>query len=64
MVARTKIEPAALVVTFTRDGEDPVRVEAVDGAQALLRAVALLLAHRRLQAGDRLLIDSANDPNG
>jgi hypothetical protein len=60
MVARIKHEPDALVVVFERDGEEPVRVAAADGDKALVRAVALLLAHRRLHAGDRLWIEAAD----
>jgi hypothetical protein len=56
MVARTRHGPDALMVTFERDGEDPIRIEAADGDRAMFRAVAILLAHRRLQAGDRLTV--------
>jgi hypothetical protein len=59
MVARTKPEPDALVVTFERDGEEPVRITAANGEKAVLRAVAILLAHRKLHAGDRLWIKVA-----
>ena len=58
MVARVKHEPDALVVTFERDGEEPIRLEAADGDKALLRAVAILLAHRKLHAGDRLTVEA------
>jgi hypothetical protein len=61
MVARTKSAPAALVVTFERDGEEPVRIEVADGDKAVLRAVALLLAHRMLHAGDRLTVTTSDD---
>ena len=43
MVTHIKPQPNALVVVFERDGEKPVRVEAIHGEKALLRAVALLL---------------------
>ncbi len=59
MVARTRHEPEALAVVFERDGEEQVRVEAADGEKAVLRAVAILLAHRKLHAGDRLWIEAA-----
>jgi hypothetical protein len=59
MVARTKHEPDTLLVVFERDGEEPVRIAAADGEKAVLRAVAILLAHRKLHAGDRLWIKAA-----
>jgi hypothetical protein len=60
MVARIKPEPNALVVEFERDGEEPVRVAAANGEKAVLRAVAILLAHQKLHAGDRLWIKAAD----
>jgi hypothetical protein len=60
MVARIKPEPEGLVVVFERDGEEPVRVEAADGEKAVLRAVALLLAHSKLVVGDRLTVEAAD----
>lgn len=60
MVARVRKEPDVLVVTFERDGEEPVRIEAADGEKALLRAVALLLAYSKLHAGDRLRVEAAD----
>jgi hypothetical protein len=56
MVARVKHEPDALAVVFERDGEEPIRIEVADGDKALLRAVAILLAHRRLHVGDKLTV--------
>ena len=56
MVARTRPESDALTVTFERDGEEPIRIEAADGDRAMVRAVAILLAHRKLQPGDRLTV--------
>jgi hypothetical protein len=63
MVARVKPDPGALVVVFERDGDPPVRVEVPDGHKALIRALILLLTYPKLQAGDRLLVESADDPN-
>jgi hypothetical protein len=60
MVARIRREPDILVVVFERDGEEPVRVEVADGEKAVLRAVAILLAHRKLHVGDHLWIDAAD----
>ena len=60
MVARTKSEPDALVVVFERDGEDPVRVEVINGEKAVLRAVTILLAHSKLHVGDCLTIEAAD----
>jgi hypothetical protein len=60
MVARIKPESEALVVVFERDGEEPVRVAAADGEKAVLRAVTILLAHRKLHVGDRLWIEAAD----
>jgi hypothetical protein len=60
MVARVKHEPDALAVVFERDGEEPIRVEAADGEKAVLRAVTILLAHRRLHVGDKLTVTAAD----
>jgi hypothetical protein len=59
MVARTKSKPAALVVVFERDGEEPKRVKASSGRQALAFAVGLLITNRELQPGDRLTVEAA-----
>ena len=60
MVTRIKPQPNALVVVFERDGEKPVRVEAIHGEKALVRAVALLLARSNLHVGDRLTVEAAD----
>jgi hypothetical protein len=62
MVARTLLDPDRLLVQFERDGEPLVRVQAIDGEKAVLRAVTLLLAHKRLRVGDRLSIVTAPGP--
>ncbi len=59
MVARVRHEPEAVVVVFERDGEEPVRVEAINSEKALIRALILLLAHSKLHAGDCLRIEPA-----
>jgi hypothetical protein len=60
MVARTRSEPDALVVVFERDGEEPVRVEVINGDKALLRAVAVLMAKSKLHVGDCLRVEAAD----
>ncbi len=59
MVARVRSEPGALVVVFERDGEEPVRVEAINNEKALIRALSILLAHSKLLVGDRMRIEAA-----
>jgi hypothetical protein len=61
MVARTKPEPAALVVTFTRDGEVIERSHARDGRQAVLRAASIVIGQGELHAGDVLRVVAAAD---
>ena len=60
MVARTRSEPKALVVVFERDGEEPVRLEAINGEKALIRALIILLAHSKLHVGDCLRVEAAD----
>jgi len=60
MVARIKPQPHALAVVFERDGEKPVRIEAIHGEKALVRAVALLLRRSKLHVGDRLTVEAAD----
>jgi hypothetical protein len=60
MVARTKPKPTALAVVFERDGEEPIRVEAINSEKALVRAVALLLKRSTLHVGDRLSVEAAD----
>jgi hypothetical protein len=60
MVARTRHEPEARVVVFERDGEEPIRVEVINGEKALIRALIILLAHSKLHVGDRLRIEAAD----
>jgi hypothetical protein len=60
MVAHTRHEPDALVVVFERDGEEPIRIEAINGEKALIRALTILLAHPKLHVGDCLRIEAAD----
>jgi hypothetical protein len=60
MIGRVKREPSGLTITFERDGEEPVLVSVTDGTGALRRAVEMLLANRKLQAGDRLTVEAAD----
>jgi hypothetical protein len=61
MVARTRPEPAALVVTFERDGEVIERSHARDGRQAVLRAANIIIGQGELHAGDVLRIVPADE---
>jgi hypothetical protein len=58
MIPRVKPQPAAVAVVFERDGEEPVRAEAIHGKEALARAVGLLLRHTKLHVGDRLTVEA------
>jgi fructoselysine-6-P-deglycase FrlB-like protein len=60
MVARCRRETGTLAVTFSRDGEPPESLQAADGRQAIQLAVALLLDHRKLRAGDRLTVEATD----
>jgi hypothetical protein len=61
MVARCRRrETGTLQVVFSRDGEPPERLQAVDGRDAVAQAVGLLLQHRKLRAGDRLTVELAH----
>jgi hypothetical protein len=44
---------------FERDGKEPVRIEAINGKKALIRALNILLAHSNLHVGDCLRVDAA-----
>ncbi len=58
--ARMRQKPVPLVVIFTRDDEDPIRIEVEDDQKAALKAVTVILQRGRLQAGDRLTIEAAD----
>jgi hypothetical protein len=57
MAARSK---PSLTVVFERAGKAPVRIEANDGKQAMLRVAAMLLANQELRPGDRITVETAD----
>ncbi len=59
MVARCWRKPRALAVVFQRDGQPPERLFVDNGRQAVTRVIALLIAHRELQPGDRPTVEAA-----
>jgi hypothetical protein len=65
MVGRTRPEPNALVVTFSRDGEEPDALFAKDGQQAWRHAVTLIAKREWLLSGDTLNVrrTEADDDN-
>jgi hypothetical protein len=44
-----------------RNGEEPERLRADDGRDALLFALAMLIKHGRLLVGDKLSVAAADD---
>jgi hypothetical protein len=64
MPAYTRSEPAALVIQFDRDGEEPQK-ELVGGRgeRVLLFAVAMLIRRQELRLHDRLTVCAA-EPDG
>ncbi len=60
MVSRCWQKPQALAVVFQRDGKPPERLSVDNGRQAVTRVIALLIAHRELQPGDRLTVEAAD----
>lgn len=61
MVARTRPEQASLVVTFSRDGEEPESMIARDGERAWAHAIALITQYEELQHGDTITVRRAED---
>jgi hypothetical protein len=61
MVARTRPEPRSLVVRFSRDGEPVETQRAVDGQQARLLAIGMMVARRILLVGDALHVIAGPD---
>lgn len=57
MVARTRPEPNALLVIFSRDGERDDARTVKDGATAARVAALMIAAHAPLLAGDQLTIN-------
>jgi hypothetical protein len=56
VVARTRPESHALVVTFSRDGEEPEEMFASDGQRAWRDAITLIAKREWLLCGDTLTI--------
>jgi hypothetical protein len=56
VVARTRPESHALVVTFSRDGEEPEEMFAGDGQRAWQNAIALIAKRELLLSGDTLTV--------
>ena len=61
MVARTRPESHALVVTFSRDGEEPEEMFASDGQRAWRNAITLIARREWLLSGDTLTIRRADE---
>ncbi len=59
MVARTRMGPAALVVTFSRDSEEPDTAFARDGVHAWQQAIHLISKREWLLSGDILQVRRA-----
>ena len=60
MVARARPDPTGLLLRFDRNGEEPERLRADDGRDALLFAIAMLTKHGRLLVGDTLRVFAAD----
>jgi len=56
VVALTRAESHALVVTFSRDGEEPEEMFASDGQSAWRDAVTLIAKREWLLSGDTLTV--------
>ena len=61
MVARTRIDRAVLLVTFSRDGEEDEQQLAATGGRALKVAMLMLARQDALRVGDRLTVRKAED---
>jgi hypothetical protein len=57
MVGRVRREPNLLTVSFHRDGEEPERLTVADGGLAAVVALGLILTHRPLLAGDKVMVE-------
>jgi hypothetical protein len=63
MVARTQPTHGALIVVFTRDGDEPESLFAHTVQEAWGHALHLIAKRSSLQAGDTLqVLDAAGDP--
>jgi hypothetical protein len=60
MVARTRIEPGLLLVTFESDGEAPEQQLAPTGDRALKIALLMIARRDALRHGDRLTVVKAD----
>src|SRR5713101_5490612 len=56
VVARTRPETHALVVTFSRDGEEPEEMFASDGQRAWRNTITLIAKREWLLSGDTLTV--------
>jgi hypothetical protein len=61
MVARTRTERGLLLVTFSRDGEDPEQQLASGGARALKMALLMIAKRDELRDGDQLTVQHADE---
>src|SRR5258708_31706289 len=61
VVARTRPESHALVVTFSRDGEEPEEMFAIDGQRTWRNAITLIAKREWLLSGDTLTIRAKDD---
>jgi len=59
MVGHTRPEPLALIVTFSRDAEEPDTVFARDGVHAWQQAIHLITRREWLLSGDTLTVRRA-----
>jgi hypothetical protein len=64
MVTRTRPESNALVVTFSRDAEEPDTLFAKDGQQAWRHAVTLIAKREWLLSGDTLTVRRTEHDGG
>jgi hypothetical protein len=61
MVARARPDSTGLLLRFGRDREEPERLRADDGRDALLFAIAMPIKHGRLLVGDKLTVPTTDD---
>jgi len=61
VVARTRSESHALVVTFSRDGEEPEEMFASDGQRAWQNAITLITKREWLLSGDTLTVRQTDE---
>jgi hypothetical protein len=56
MVARVRPSPKALLVTFSRDGEEPEQMISKDGERAWMDAIYIISQRKELVHGERLTV--------